>query len=85
VRDEARRHLDGSVYDTIIPRSVRLSEAPSYGVPIAMYRPDSKGAEAYAALAREFLARGVGGGLGPRGLPPQVPSAGVPSVSAVPS
>jgi chromosome partitioning protein len=57
VRDEARRHLDGSVYDTIIPRSVRLSEAPSYGLPIALYRPDSKGAEAYAALAREFLAR----------------------------
>jgi len=57
VRDEARRHLDGSVYDTIIPRSVRLSEAPSYGLPIALYRPESKGAEAYAALAREFLAR----------------------------
>jgi chromosome partitioning protein len=57
VRDEARRHLDGSVYDTIIPRSVRLSEAPSYGLPIAVYRPESKGADAYAALAREFLAR----------------------------
>ncbi len=57
VRDEARRHLDGSVYDTIIPRSVRLSEAPSYGLPIALYRPDSKGAEAYAALAKEFLRR----------------------------
>ncbi|MGO9180956.1 MAG: ParA family protein [Candidatus Limnocylindrales bacterium] len=59
VRDEARRHLDGSVYDTIIPRSVRLSEAPSYGLPIALYRPDSKGAEAYAALAKEFLRRGA--------------------------
>jgi chromosome partitioning protein len=57
VRDEARRHLGGAVYETIIPRSVRLSEAPSYGLPIALYRPDSKGAEAYAALAREFLAR----------------------------
>ena len=58
VRDEARRHLDGAVYDTIIPRSVRLSEAPSYGLPILLYRPDSKGAEAYQALASEFVARG---------------------------
>ncbi len=58
VRDEARRHLDGAVYETIIPRSVRLSEAPSYGLPIALYRGDSKGAEAYRALADEFLARG---------------------------
>ena len=58
VRDEARRHLDGSVYDTIIPRSVRLSEAPSYGLPIVLYRADSKGALAYESLAREFLARG---------------------------
>ncbi len=57
VRDEARRHLDGAVYETIIPRSVRLSEAPSYGLPIALYRGDSKGAEAYRALADEFLAR----------------------------
>ena len=38
----------------MIPRSVRLSEAPSYGLPIALYRADSKGAEAYAALAREL-------------------------------
>ena len=60
VRDEARRHLDGAVYDTIIPRSVRLSEAPSYGLPIALYRPDSKGAEAYRALAAEFVLREAG-------------------------
>jgi chromosome partitioning protein len=84
VRDEARRHLDGSVYDTIIPRSVRLSEAPSYGVPIAIYRPDSKGAEAYAALAREFIARGAATGLGPR-PPTQAPPSDMPAVSAVPS
>jgi chromosome partitioning protein len=45
------------VFDTIIPRSVRLSEAPSYGLPIALYRPDSKGAEAYAALAAELRER----------------------------
>jgi chromosome partitioning protein len=57
VRDEARRHLDGTVFDTIVPRSVRLSEAPSYGLPIALYSPDSRGAGAYRELAAEYLSR----------------------------
>ena len=57
VEAEARRHLDGAVYRTIIPRSVRLSEAPSHGLSIASYAPDSKGGRAYAALAEEFQAR----------------------------
>jgi chromosome partitioning protein len=57
VASEVRRHLGPAVYETVIPRSVRLSEAPSYGRPIALYRPDSRGAEAYAALAAEFIAR----------------------------
>ncbi|HET7026806.1 MAG TPA: AAA family ATPase [Candidatus Limnocylindrales bacterium] len=57
VAAEVRRHLTSVVYDAVIPRSVRLSEAPSYGQPIATYRPDSKGAQAYAALAKEFVAR----------------------------
>jgi len=57
VADEVRRHLRDSVFDTVIPRSVRLSEAPSHGLPIALYRPESKGAEAYANLARELRAR----------------------------
>ena len=57
VAAEARRHLDGSVYETIIPRSVRLSEAPSHGLPISQYAPESRGAAAYAELAREFRAR----------------------------
>ncbi len=54
---EVRKYLGATVFDTIVPRSVRLSEAPSYGLPIALYRPDSKGAEAYAALAAELRAR----------------------------
>ena len=66
VAAEVRRHLDGSVFDTVIPRSVRLSEAPSYGRPIALYSPDSRGAVAYAALARELLARDAAGGESPR-------------------
>jgi hypothetical protein len=54
---EVRRHLGDAVFETIIPRSVRLSEAPSFGLPIALYRADSKGAHAYAALAAEMRAR----------------------------
>ena len=47
---------------TIVPRSVRLSEAPSHGLPIALYRPDSKGAEAYQALAGELASPAAGAG-----------------------
>ena len=57
VAAEVRRHLDGTVFQTIVPRSVRLSEAPSHGLPIALYRPDSRGAEAYEALAVELRSR----------------------------
>ena len=57
VANEVRRHLGDTVFRTIVPRSVRLSEAPSHGLPIALYRPDSKGAEAYKALAGELRAR----------------------------
>jgi chromosome partitioning protein len=53
VAAEARRHLDGLVFETVVPRSVRLSEAPSHGLPIQRYSPDSPGALAYAALAAE--------------------------------
>ena len=57
VAAEVRRHLRDAVFQTIVPRSVRLSEAPSHGLPIALYRPESKGADAYARLAAEFRAR----------------------------
>jgi chromosome partitioning protein len=57
VEAEARRHLGGTVYDTVIPRSVRLSEAPSHGRSIASYAPESRGGLAYAALAAEFKTR----------------------------
>jgi chromosome partitioning protein len=58
VAAEVRRHMNGSVYDTVVPRSVRLSEAPSHGLPIALYDPASRGAVAYQALAGEVTARG---------------------------
>jgi chromosome partitioning protein len=54
---EVRKHLGSAVFKTIIPRSIRLSEAPSYGLPIVLYRPDSRGAEAYASLADELRVR----------------------------
>jgi chromosome partitioning protein len=63
VAAEVRRHLGDRVYDTVIPRSVRLSEAPSHGLPIHRYAPTSKGAAAYAALADEFRARDGRGAL----------------------
>ena len=61
VAAEVRRHLHETVFDTVVPRSVRLSEAPSHGLPIALYRPESKGAEAYRELAVEVRARGRAG------------------------
>lgn len=60
VEAEARRHLGRAVYDTVIPRSVRLSEAPSHGKSIAAYAADSRGGVAYATLAAEYQARQAG-------------------------
>jgi chromosome partitioning protein len=57
VVDEVKRHFKKELYRTIIPRNVRLSEAPSFGKPIVMYDPRSKGAEVYQELAREVLER----------------------------
>jgi len=57
VVDDVRAHLGGRVFETVIPRNVSLSEAPSFGRPISQYDPKSAGALAYAALAQEVLAR----------------------------
>jgi chromosome partitioning protein len=57
VVDEVKRHFRKEVYRTIIPRNIRLSEAPSHGKPIMLYDPRSRGAEVYAELAREVLKR----------------------------
>lgn len=56
---EVHRHFPGQVFKAIVPRSVRLAEAPSYGLPILAYAPSSMGAQAYEELAREVL-RGDG-------------------------
>ena len=52
---EVKKYFDDKVYKTVIPRNVRLSEAPSFGMPITMYDPKSKGARSYEKLAKEFL------------------------------
>jgi chromosome partitioning protein len=57
VVDEVRRFFPAYVFQSIIPRTVRLSEAPSYGETILSYAPDTAGAQAYQALAQEFLQR----------------------------
>jgi len=57
VEDEVRKHFGSLVYETIIPRNVRLSESPSHGKPIALYDVSSTGAQAYFQLVDEFLRR----------------------------
>ena len=55
VVDEVKKHLGNFIYKTMIPRNVRLSEAPSHGLPITLYDEKSKGAESYTLLAREVI------------------------------
>ena len=55
VADEVKKFFGNKVYKTIIPRNVRLSEAPSYGEPIIVYDPKSKGADVYTKLAKEVI------------------------------
>lgn len=58
VANEVRTHFGDQVFKTIVPRNVRLSEAPSFGMPIILYAPKSSGAEAYESVAEEVIARG---------------------------
>ena len=55
VVQNVKDNLKYKVFDTVIPRNIRLAEAPSYGMPISMYDPKSAGAEAYASLAEELI------------------------------
>ena len=57
VCDEVRKHFPDRVYQTVIPRNVRVSESPSHGLPVTVYDPTSKGAQAYLDLAREMIAQ----------------------------
>ena len=57
VVEEIKTYFKERVYDTIIPRLVKLSEAPSHGMPILAYEPKSRGTEAYLNLAKEVIER----------------------------
>jgi chromosome partitioning protein len=57
VAEDIRSHFAGKVFDTVVPRNIRLAEAPSHGLPIFQYDIKSRGAEAYLAVARELLRR----------------------------
>src|SRR5574341_1984353 len=66
---EVNNHFPGQVFKSIVPRSIRLAEAPSYGLPISAYAPSSVGANAYASLAKELL---EGDGVAPESLQPHI-------------
>jgi chromosome partitioning protein len=55
VSTEIRQHFGNKVFNVVVPRNVRLSEAPSYGQPVLLYDISSRGAQAYMELAREVL------------------------------
>jgi chromosome partitioning protein len=58
VMEEVRKQYPNETFVTVIPRNVRLSEAPSYGQPISQYDPQSRGAQAYQSLAKEVISHG---------------------------
>jgi len=57
VSDQLKQHFGDKVFDTVIPRNVRLAEAPSYGLPGVVFAPASKGAQAFIEFAREMVRR----------------------------
>ena len=57
VAQEVRRHFPGKVFTTVIPRNIRLAEAPSHGIPVTSYDRSSRGAKAYSAMAEEIKAK----------------------------
>jgi chromosome partitioning protein len=59
VASELRSHFPEKVFETVIPRNIRLAEAPSHGQPVLLYDVRSKGAEAYIQLAKELMRRAV--------------------------
>ena len=58
VAEEVRKHFPGKVFATVVPRNVRLAEAPSHGLPVTVYDRHSRGAQAYRAIAQEILTKG---------------------------
>ena len=61
VAEDIRQHFPDKVFETVIPRNVRLAEAPSFGKPVLLYDITSSGAQSYLKLAEEFLKRHLKG------------------------
>lgn len=57
VAEEVRRHFPGKVFATVVPRNIRLAEAPSHGIPVTAYDKSSRGSQAYKSMAEEFKAK----------------------------
>lgn len=57
VAEEVRRHFPGKVFSTVVPRNIRLAEAPSHGIPVTAYDKSSRGSQAYKTMAEEFKAK----------------------------
>jgi chromosome partitioning protein len=57
VAEEVRRHFPGKVFSTVVPRNIRLAEAPSHGLPVYAYDKFSRGSKAYEAMAEEFITK----------------------------
>ena len=83
---EVRNHFGDKVYETVIPRNVRVSEAPSMGTPVVFLDPRSKGAESYKAFAWEFMAKNPTRGFAAPSavVTPAVETAPVPAVETAP-
>ena len=79
VAADAREYFGAQVFDTVVPRNVRLAEAPSFGKPIVLYDVQSIGAQAYMAVAHELIARESGDG---EGAPSRAAVADAPSHEA---
>ncbi|HQQ61495.1 MAG TPA: ParA family protein [Kiritimatiellia bacterium] len=82
VVNEIRTHFPAQIYESLIPRSVRLAEAPSHGLPILAYDPNCTGAAAYRQLAREFLKRRKAAEAAPAEAPAEAPAAPEPAPPA---
>jgi chromosome partitioning protein len=79
---EVRGHFGEKVYETTVPRNVRVSEAPSMGVPVVFLDPRSKGAESYKAFAWEFMAKNPTRYAAPKPAEPPAPKAEEPAADA---